>query len=215
MATSESVGGIRLAGDEKVDLPTQLNNLENGLEDLRLRYEQFFSGIVPLAPDGLHSELKSQLRALKKAPFRSSAINFRLKAIESKYQSYQSYWKRVLREKEEGTYAKDVFKANLRERLALEDARASTSAGIAEKGMQQLFQAYVGALEKQKGAKVDISFEAFKKSLMARAKTFKEKSGATSLSFSIVLKSGQVTIQAKPKPTLEKEAGKIKALSTE
>ena len=126
-------------------------------------------------------------------------MGFRLRAIENRYQTYHTYWERVLKQREDGTYSKDVFKANLREKRAFEEAHAGTAEGVAERGMVSLFNAYKMALEKQTGKVPQLDFKAFHTSLVQRAKDLKAKTGAEKLSFKVMVKNGKVTVQAKAK----------------
>lgn len=187
------------AAVEKINLRAELDKLEAMIADLKVQYEQYFAGVVNLAPERAHQDLKRMLRTLLKAPFKSSAINYRLRALHSRYSTLDTYWQRVLRQKEDGTYSKDIFKANLRERQALDEARSQTSVGQAQKGLRNLFDTYRSALEKQTGKKQDLDFTAFQSALIQRAKDLKAQHGPKKLSFKVVVRDGKVTIQAKEK----------------
>lgn len=184
---------------ERLDLRAELDRLDQMLEELKVQYEQHFSGILPLAPDKLHNEVKRQRRLLLKAPFKNSEMKYRYKSLDHRYNTYRSYWERVNREREAGTYQRDVFKANLRERMALEEAQAQTAEGKAQGHLAGLFKSYQDALEKSAGRKINVDFDAFKKMVVQRAKEFKEKNGAKKLTFKVVIKEGKVSIQAKAK----------------
>jgi Arc/MetJ family transcription regulator len=184
---------------EKMDLRAELDALERRLFELKIQYEQYFSGILPLAPDQIHQEVKRMMRKLLKAPFKNSAMNYRLRSLEGRYHTFNTYWQRVLKQREEGTYVRDVFKANLREKIAYEEERSQTAVGAAERGMQGLFNSYKNALEQSSGKKMKIDFETFQKSLIQRAKDFKDKHGAKKLTFKVVVKNGKVTVQAQAK----------------
>jgi hypothetical protein len=183
----------------KPELSEELSKLEAQIGELKVQYEQYFAGLLPLAPERLHAEVKRRLRALMKAPFRSSSLNYRLRALKSRFDTFGSYWRRVLNEREAGTYSRDVFKANLRERFALEDARAQSKVGAAEKSLQQLFTAYKIASEKHTGKTPNLDFKSFEKSIIARAKDFKTKHAGKKLAFKVVVKNGKVTVQARVK----------------
>lgn len=184
---------------ERIDVRFELDTLEEQLESLRIHYEQFFTGLLPLAPDKQHGEVKRRIRRLLKAPFRNSEMSYRLKSLEGRYNTLHSYWQRVLRERDEGTYCKDVFKANMREKNKLEEAHAQTAQGAAEKAMKQLFSKYKEALEQHTGKVQSIDFNAFKKAIVQRTKEFKEKSNGQRVSFKVVVHQGKVTIKATPK----------------
>lgn len=182
---------------ERHDLRAELDQFEEALQSLKIIYEQYFSGILTMAPEKQHQEIKTLMRKLKKAPFKSSAMNYRMRALEQRYQTYNSYWQRVLREREEGTYAKDVYKANLREAQAEEEARSATRQGKAEKQMRDLFNAYKDAIEKQTGKAQTLDFKKFHQHLVQSAKELKKKTGNKKVSFSVVIQDGKVKLKAK------------------
>ena len=184
---------------ERIDVRKELRVLEERIEALKVDYEQFFMGIVHIAPDKQHQDVKRLIRRLRKAPFKNSQMNFQLRTIEGKYQTYNNYWQRVLREREEGTYSRDVFKADLRQRVAREEAEAQTARGQASKSMRDLYDSYKQALEKNTGRQQNVDFSAFQKSLINRAKDFKKKNKDKKLTFKVVTKNGKVTVQAKVK----------------
>lgn len=188
------------APDEaKRDLRAELDRLEHDIGALKIQFEQYFTGLVPLPPDKPHAQVKRAIRNLMKAPFRNSALNYRLKSLEARYNTLNTYWQRILKQKEDGTYSKDVFKAEIRERQALEEQQADTEKGKASRTMTSLFNSYKEALEKQSGNRVNLDFDAFQKSLIQRAKQLKEKLGTAKISFQVVSKDGKITIQAKAK----------------
>jgi len=185
---------------ERIDVRVELHELEKKIELLKVDYEQFFLGMVPFPPDKLHLEVRNLIRRLKKAPFKNAQMNFALRTLENRYQTYNTYWNRVNRQREDGTYCKDVFKANLRQRRIMEEAEAQTDKGKAKGQVKSLFQAYKSALEKETGKKHNIDYDAFKNSLAQRAKDFKQKHGKDKkLSFKIVVQDGKVSVKARVK----------------
>lgn len=183
----------------KVDVRAELLKFEQMLEDLKVQYEQHFIGVLPMQPEKLHHDVKRQLRKLFRLPFKSSAMGFQLKVLENRYSTYNSYWQRVLREKEEGTYSRDVFKAGIRVRNEQLEAAELSSGGAANKQMMDLYTSYKEALERQTNRAQHVDFSEFKKSLVQRAKILKEQHGAEKLSFKVVVKNGKVTISAQTK----------------
>ncbi len=180
-------------------LDLELDRLEIRIEELRVQYEQYFVDIVPHPPDKLHNEIKKFIRHLLKAPFKNSASRFRLRTLIQRFQTYCTYWERVNKQREEGTYIKDVFKADLREQLQAQLAQETGEAGAALKGLRQLFSTYQDALRKNGNGKADVNFDSFKKSLMKQAKALKEKHGNQKLQYKVMVKDGKVVIRASVK----------------
>ena len=112
---------------------------------------------------------------------------------------FATYWEKVIKLREEGKYSKDQFKAEMREKSLMTAKFEASQQGKAEKGMKQLFESYENAL-KQSGVNTkNINYDAFKKSLMEKAKVLKEKHGAKKLQYKIVVKDGRVTVKASPR----------------
>lgn len=188
------------ASDVKLDVRLELSKLETMLGELKVQYEQFFLGILTLPPDRLHFNVKQFIKKLRTSPFKSSAMRFQLRSLESRYNTYNTYWQRVLRERENGTYSKDVFKAELRTKIAQEEVMANSAKGQAEKGFIDLYNSYKSTLEKKTGKSVQLDYGDFKRSLIQRSKEFKSQTGAKRLSYKVLVKNGKVTLQVKAKP---------------
>lgn len=178
------------------DLRKEVLDLEVQIENLKTEYEQFFLGIRQMAPEQLHTKTKAKMRQLRDAPFRNAEVNFKIRNLDNKFQTYNSYWQRVLREKEAGTYKRDLFKAELHERLAAQEEKAKTTVGAAERGINELYRAFKSEVEKVTGKKQELDYDNFKKSLVARAKDLKSKHGVTKVSFKVSVEGDQVKIKA-------------------
>ncbi|NLF26197.1 MAG: hypothetical protein GX589_11155 [Deltaproteobacteria bacterium] len=191
----------------RMDINKELRRLDKMLEQLRVDHEQFFLGFAPYLPDQLHAEVKRLMRRIRKAPFKRVVARYRLRVLESRYHTYHDYWQRVLREKEGGTYSKDVFKANLRERQLNQDRAAQTQKGAISKEMENLFKCYKLTLERETGKKQNLDFEVFKKTLMQKAKAHAQQTGVKKFSFQVVVRDGKVTLRAKTGGEGSKRAG--------
>jgi hypothetical protein len=181
---------------ERVNIRAELDRLDTQMNDLRVQYEQYFIGVAALAPDKPHAELKRLIRTLRKLPHKNSEMNYRLRSLESRYNTLNTYWQRVLREREEGRYSKDLFRADLKARLVAEEEHASSAVGAAERSIETLFNTYKSALEKQSGQKPNIELAQFQESIVKRAKALRDKHKDSKISFKVVVKEGQVTLKA-------------------
>jgi hypothetical protein len=99
---------------EKDELEGEAQAVEEELEELKARYDQYFLGIERRAPHRAREELKKRVLRLKSAFTRNAALRFRIQSLHARYLSYERLWMRSTREKEEGTYRRDLFKAKLR-----------------------------------------------------------------------------------------------------
>lgn len=99
----------------KKELDLELDLLEEKISELKLQYEQYFLDIVTQPPDKLYQEVVLFIRRLQNAPFKNSASSFRMKALTHRFQTFDTYWKRITKERAEGRYRRDVFKAKIRQ----------------------------------------------------------------------------------------------------
>lgn len=178
------------------DINLEIDRLETKIKELQVLYEQYYIQLLPLPPDKEHKDVKQTIRVLLKAPFKNSQTRFRLRQVIQRYQTYNTYWERVNKQKEDGTYSRDVFKADIREKEKQQDSVANTQGAKTSKGIEQLFTSYQEAL-RNSGAKTDnLDFDAFRKNLVKRAKALKEQHGATKVKYRVVVKDGKVVIKA-------------------
>jgi hypothetical protein len=101
-------GKERLANDQLSDLT---GALEEELEEIKVKYEMYFIGAERMEPARRRDDLKRSIARLKNAFTRNAGIRFRIQALHARYLSYERLWLRSTREKESGTYRRDVLKA--------------------------------------------------------------------------------------------------------
>ncbi len=94
-------------GAEVVEL---LEVLEKALDRLKVLYEQYFLGIQKQAPSQLHTDAERRLRDLTQLQIRNTALRYRLATVTQKFGSYNQYWRRTLREIEQGRYVRNLAK---------------------------------------------------------------------------------------------------------
>jgi hypothetical protein len=99
---------------EKDELEGACQELEEELESLKARYEQYFLGVERKEPNRWRDEVKKKVMRIHGAFTRNAGLKFRIQSLHARYLSYERLWLRSVREKEEGTYRRDVVKAKLR-----------------------------------------------------------------------------------------------------
>ncbi|HTP24155.1 MAG TPA: MXAN_5187 C-terminal domain-containing protein [Anaeromyxobacteraceae bacterium] len=87
---------------------------EEDLESLRARYEMHFLGIERREPARERQEMKRRVAKLKGEFTRNAGLRFRLETLHARFISYERLWLRSAREKEEGTYRRDLLRARRR-----------------------------------------------------------------------------------------------------
>jgi hypothetical protein len=105
--------------------------LEEELEEVKVKYEMYLLGAERMEPARRRDDLKRAVARLKNAFTRNAGLRFRIQALHARYLSYERLWLRSAREKEAGTYRRDLFRARKRAERAGERPRPAADA---EKG---------------------------------------------------------------------------------
>jgi hypothetical protein len=92
------------------DVAELLDTVDKTLERLKTLYEQYFLGIQKQPPTYIHSDVERKLRDLTQMQLRNTGLRYRLATIQQKFGSYNSYWRRTLRQIENGTYLRNLSK---------------------------------------------------------------------------------------------------------
>jgi hypothetical protein len=101
---------------EKEELAGEVARIEEEVEELKVRYEMYFLGTERREPVHKREDLKKRVVRAKEGFTRNAALRFRIQSLHARFLSYERLWLRSGREKEEGTYRRDLFKARLHAR---------------------------------------------------------------------------------------------------
>ncbi len=211
---------VQMNQDAK-DLKSEVDAVDEATDRLRATFEQYFQGIERVPPVLQRDALKRRLLQLRTTQVRNTAIRFRINQLVAKFQSYENYWNRILRQIEEGTYHRDVFKAKYRSKLREEpspakeggkekegsDSKKKSSKrpsrrpalGLSDENVDAIYNAYVTAKrrcrENVKGLTRDALASSLKKQIPSIQKQYKCKT----VEFKVVIKGGKAILKAVPK----------------
>jgi len=186
-----------------------LQLLDTRMKQLRLDYEQYFLGSRPREPNQLRAEVQKMIAYYANVPIQNTAQRFKFNNLRARYFSFRRHWDETVRKIEEGSYERNVFKANLHERERAERARkaaagkrrgARVSAAAADAegaGLDSLFGAYLEA-RKRCGLEGAPSAEQFARQLHAQEAAIREKTGCQAVRFRVVVEDGKAKLKATP-----------------
>jgi len=89
----------------------KLADVEVRIKRLRALYDQYFQGIERIEPQGQRDAVDRLLAELGRVQQRNTALRFRYSQLVQRYRTYTTYWRRICRQIEEGTYKRDVMRA--------------------------------------------------------------------------------------------------------
>jgi len=95
-----------------------LSDAEVQLSRIKHLYEQWFQGIERIEPQIPRKQFDRALHALRKVQPRNTALRFRFQTLIQRYTTLQTYWRRIGRQIEEGTYRRDLLRARRRREAA-------------------------------------------------------------------------------------------------
>jgi hypothetical protein len=104
--------GPRLESSEAIG--ARLDELERKIERLRALYESFFLGVERRPPVVPRQELNRLMLETQQLSIRNAALRFRFQSVSQRWTMLTTYWNRILREIESGTYRRDLQKAHRR-----------------------------------------------------------------------------------------------------
>jgi hypothetical protein len=92
-------------------LEDTIGDLEKRIERLKVLYEQFFLGNQRAEPLVARKDCTRKIIELQQINIRNTGLRFRFNTLVQRWNVYQSYWGRILRKIEQGTFVRDVQRA--------------------------------------------------------------------------------------------------------
>jgi hypothetical protein len=86
-----------------------ITDLEIQIDRLRALYEQYFMGIEKIEPQVPRKTVERTFVMLRKERIRNTALRFRFLQLVQRYNTMETYWRRVVRQIEEGKYRRFVM----------------------------------------------------------------------------------------------------------
>ncbi len=212
---------VELGPRRREELADEAQKLEEELEALRARYDQYFLGLERREPVRWREELRKKVLRLKSAFTRNAGLRFKIQSLHARFLSYERLWMRSGREKEEGTYRRDLFKARLHARdkeEAERDAavRPPSEPGVTPGGeaaappspppadpeeahLRAVYESYLAAKRQCNEDVSRLTFEALSRTIAKQVPALLEKYKARWVEFRVEVKDGKAVLKAIPK----------------
>ncbi len=192
----------------------QIKLLEAKLSDLKAEYDKYFSGVERIEPTKLKGEVQRIVRRLSTLYVNNTAIRFRKDNVIAQYNSYNQYWNRILRQIEEGTYVRDVFKADYRDRIkstnshtgrppsqggGMPAGKAAQPSGSGSREFEGVFENLLKTKERLGESTADIDYDVLSSNLKKQSDAIKKRYKVSRVDFAVEEKDGKAIIKALPK----------------
>lgn len=96
------------------EIESILNEIEAKMQRLRTAYEQYFVGVERMPPTSMRKDVFTLVLRVENLYIQNTAQKFRSRSLIQRFNSYKTYWTRIERQIEEGTYQRDINRANRR-----------------------------------------------------------------------------------------------------
>jgi phosphoenolpyruvate synthase/pyruvate phosphate dikinase len=187
-------------------LAEDLDELDESLTGLHVLYEKYFLGIDRKPPDQERKRVSTKMRELRTTMVRNTALKFRINTMFAKLISFERMWDRTLREIEDGTYKRDVFKAKLHMKQRDDHKKDGKPAPVSQQRpeitdnqLRKLYDTYLVARQRCGEPTEGISFESVATRIRAQVPQLMEKHKARNIEFKVVIKGGKAILKAIPR----------------
>jgi hypothetical protein len=182
-------------------LAEELDAMDEAIVEVQVLYEKYFLGIDRRPPDHERKQVSNRMRTLKTTYVKNTALKFRLHTLFAKLISFERMWDRTLREIEDGTYHRDVFKAKLhasREERQKAAKQQASSFHISDDKLRKLYETYVTARQRTGESVAGLTFDAVASKIRSQVPELLSKHKASNVEFKVVIKGGKAILKAVP-----------------
>jgi hypothetical protein len=185
-------------------LAEELDTVDEDLAKLQVLYEKYFLGIDRRPPDAERKSVSGRLRTMRTTVVKNTGLKFRINTLFAKLISYERMWDRTLREIEDGTYKRDVFKAKYRiaqrdqKKVAAPAPEEAPKVELSDDKLRRLYDTYLVARQRTGEPIEGLTFDAIASKIRAQVPVLLQKHNAKRVEFKVVIKGGKAVLKAVP-----------------
>ena len=184
--------------DQTPSVDEELQHLEIKIKQLKMEYEQYFMGSRPREPILTRGEVQKIVARFSNAPIQNTALRFRFNNLCSRYHAFKRQWDAILKRIEDGTYERQVFRANLRDRERAEAKAADGATAGAGAQPGDLFDDYLAARKRCGEGTKGIDRERLEGVIAKQRAAIQKKYGCEEVRFRVVVEDGKTKLKATP-----------------
>jgi hypothetical protein len=195
MSASQQLPQEKLAED--------LDATEEAIAQLQVLYEKYFLGLDRKPPDRERRQVSEKMRLLKTTMVKNTALKFRIQTMFAKLISFERMWDRTLREIEDGTYKRDLFKAKLHQAQRSGEPQSATRSSpsapqISDQMIRKLYDTYLVARQRTGESTAGLTYESLAARLRSQVPELMSRHKARNIEFKVVIKGGKAVLKAIP-----------------
>jgi hypothetical protein len=179
-----------------------IDRLDRSIRQLKIDFERFFSGGLPIPPEDSRHAVRQQLRSLRSKPILALVDRFRLSTLEARFNALDELFNRRMREQEEGSAAAP-------RRLAPPTPRRYDpyrGIVVGDTPPPEAIQALYRELYDDDTPTADANFRRFQTYLLGQMAAIRQRSGCAEVKFRVATEDGTLKLKAKPVRHMRLEA---------
>ena len=200
-----------------------INLLEQKLAELKVIYDKYFAGVEKREPMKERTDVQRLVRQLGSLHLTNTALKFKKNSLISQFNTYSRYWDRILKQIEDGTYSRDLFKMDLKygktttapttspgsspppstppPKMKGTSSPSSPSTPPPKKGkeFEDVYRALVTTKMKLGETTQNLNYNALSANLKKQSDVIKKKYSVSRVDFMVEEKNGKAVIKAVPK----------------
>ncbi len=182
-------------------IPEEIALFEQNLNDLVIRYEQYFLGLEKREPLQLLDDVEKASRKYQGFQIVNTMLKFKYNATIAKLNSYKQYWNRINRLIEDGKYSRDRFKMNLHRRMENAEAPAieHTRESRVNPEVQHIYHQYIEARKACHLPIASITPEMIASAIEKQKPAIMSKYHCSKVELVVVVEEGAPKIKVRPK----------------
>ena len=185
-------------------IPEDIVLFEQSVNELIIKYEQYFLGLEKREPLGLLGNVESLARKYQGYQIVNTMMKFRYNSAISRLYSYKQYWGRITRLIEDGKYFRDQYKMALHQKEKLEGRSAKENEPdrtekINSPEVEAVYHAYLEARRACNLPVNNVRQEMIAAAIEKQKPVIMRKFNCTTVEFKVVIEDGTPKIKACPR----------------
>ena len=199
---------------EDAKISDLLDSLDQKILRLRNEYEQFFVGVVKREPVEKREEVAALIRRIGRERINNTAQKFRYQQLRARFTSFSMYWNRTVKQLEEGTHRRDLFRVRLREQTEKErqvDTAGAPREAAAQpvkrrtidtvhdrKALQRVYQDFLTVRARCRERTDNVQFDKMVQFMEKQTQAIKKQYACNAVRFEVVEDHGKAKLKAIP-----------------
>ena len=189
----------------EMNVSVQISRLDKEISEVKLEYEQYFMGMVRIAPSARRKKIQRSLMNIGGRPINNSALRFKFQQLRARFNTYQTYWNRVMNQIETGKYVREERRYQLKQKqkqkqksVGADDKaeKKPAKAKSKEDRSESIYNDFI-ASRKQCGERTDnVSVDRLSKFISQQETQLKSQYGNKAIDFKVVVENGKTKLRA-------------------